>query len=62
MLFNPEESIDLQGQTGPFVQYSYARIQSIKAKVGNVKVGGGLIRRDNEGSTARPDSDNTSWW
>ncbi|CAN5226544.1 arginine--tRNA ligase [soil metagenome] len=34
MLFNPEESIDLQGQTGPFVQYTYARIQSIKAKVG----------------------------
>lgn len=38
MLFNPEESIDLQGQTGPFVQYSYARIQSIKAKVGDVKI------------------------
>ncbi len=38
MLFNPEESIDLQGQTGPFVQYSYARIQSIKSKVGDVKL------------------------
>lgn len=38
MLFNPEESIDLQGQTGPFVQYTYARIQSIKAKVGTVQV------------------------
>lgn len=38
MLFNPEETIDLQGQTGPFVQYSYARIQSIKAKVGEVKI------------------------
>ncbi|MCC6818491.1 MAG: arginine--tRNA ligase [Bacteroidia bacterium] len=29
MLFNPAESIDLQGDTGPFVQYTYARIQSI---------------------------------
>ncbi|MFM6982976.1 MAG: arginine--tRNA ligase, partial [Chitinophagaceae bacterium] len=29
MLFNPEESIDLQGDTGPFVQYTYARIQSM---------------------------------
>ena len=29
ILFNPQESIDLQGYTGPFVQYSYARIQSI---------------------------------
>lgn len=38
MLFNPEESIDLQGQTGPFVQYSYARIQSIKTKVGDIKI------------------------
>lgn len=29
ILFNPEESIDLQGYTGPFVQYTYARIRSI---------------------------------
>lgn len=29
MLFNPEESIDFQGNTGPFVQYTHARIQSI---------------------------------
>jgi len=29
MLFNPEESIDLQGDTGPFVQYTYARIRSM---------------------------------
>lgn len=29
ILFNPEESIDLHGYTGPFVQYAYARIQSI---------------------------------
>lgn len=34
MLFNPQESIDLQGDTGPFVQYTYARISSmLKAAV-----------------------------
>lgn len=32
MLFNPEESIDFQGFTGPFVQYTYARIKSILRK------------------------------
>jgi arginyl-tRNA synthetase len=30
MLFNPEESIDFQGDTGPFVQYTYARIRSMQ--------------------------------
>lgn len=35
MLFNPEESVDLQGNTGPFMQYSYARIASILRKAGN---------------------------
>ncbi len=32
MLFNPEESIDFQGHTGPFIQYTYARIRSIIRK------------------------------
>ena len=32
MLFNPEESIDFNGNTGPFVQYTYARIRSILRK------------------------------
>ena len=32
MLFNPEESIDFNGNTGPFIQYAYARIQSLKRK------------------------------
>ncbi len=38
ILFNPEESVDFQGNTGPFIQYTYARIQSIlrKAKETNV--------------------------
>tara|TARA_B100001059_G_C17821041_1_gene578304 strand:+ start:1167 stop:2936 length:1770 start_codon:yes stop_codon:yes gene_type:complete len=33
ILFNPEESIDLTGNTGPFIQYAYVRIQSILKKV-----------------------------
>ena len=33
ILFNPKESIDLQGHTGPFIQYSYARIRSIFRKL-----------------------------
>lgn len=32
MLFNPQESIDFQGNTGPFIQYTHARIQSILRK------------------------------
>jgi arginyl-tRNA synthetase len=32
MLFNPEESVRLEGDTGPFIQYSYARISSIRRK------------------------------
>ena len=32
MLFNPEESIDFNGNTGPFIQYTYARIRSILRK------------------------------
>jgi arginyl-tRNA synthetase len=36
MIFNPEESIDFHGFTGPFIQYTYARIQSILRKIGTV--------------------------
>ncbi len=36
ILFNPEESVDFQGNTGPFIQYTYARIQSILRKADNV--------------------------
>ena len=32
MMFNPEESVDFNGNTGPFIQYTYARIQSILRK------------------------------
>jgi arginyl-tRNA synthetase len=34
MMFNPEESIDLNGNTGPFIQYTFARIQSLLSKAG----------------------------
>lgn len=34
MLFNPQESIDFQGDTGPFVLYTYARIQSVLKQAG----------------------------
>ncbi|WP_350287195.1 arginine--tRNA ligase [uncultured Croceitalea sp.] len=36
ILFNPEESVDFQGNTGPFIQYTYARIQSILRKAEDV--------------------------
>lgn len=44
MTFIPEDSIDFNGNTGPFVQYSYARIQSIfrKAKEKNIEIPSGL--------------------
>ena len=34
MMFNPEESIELNGNTGPFIQYAHARIQSLLSKTG----------------------------
>ncbi|MBU2997028.1 arginine--tRNA ligase [Cellulophaga baltica] len=45
ILFNPEESVDFQGNTGPFIQYTYARIQSIlrKAKELNLATVDGLV-------------------
>ena len=38
MLFNPAESIDFNGNTGPFIQYTYARIQSILRKSEGLKL------------------------
>lgn len=38
ILFNPEESVDFQGNTGPFIQYTYARIQSILRKANDTQV------------------------
>ena len=37
MLFNPAESIDFSGNTGPFIQYTYARIQSLLTKANDQK-------------------------
>ena len=39
ILFDPKESIDFQGNTGPFVQYTYARIRSILRKYNEVATG-----------------------
>jgi len=41
ILFNPEESVDFQGNTGPFIQYTYARIQSILRKAKDTQVAWG---------------------
>lgn len=50
MLFNPEESIDLQGNTGPFIQYTHARIKSIlrKANTDNLQIDTNLILNKEE--------------
>ncbi len=51
MVFNPEESIDFHGFTGPFVQYTYARIQSILRKVPldvSVKISMDLLKHEKE--------------
>jgi arginyl-tRNA synthetase len=37
MLFNPEESIDFTGNTGPFIQYTHARIRSLAIKAGKLE-------------------------
>jgi len=38
MIFNPEESVDLQGQTGPYIQNAFVRIKSILRKAGELKI------------------------
>ncbi len=56
MVFNPEESIDFHGFTGPFVQYTYARIKSILRKqldseqlaVGNDQMNNDLLKAEKE--------------
>jgi len=48
LLFDPLESIDFQGTTGPFVQYSYARIRSILRKTAMVRPWKGVDHRLNE--------------
>ncbi|HMK27886.1 MAG TPA: arginine--tRNA ligase [Chitinophagaceae bacterium] len=52
MIFNPEESIDFHGFTGPFVQYTYARIKSILRKAqgtsDKVQVGNSLLKLEKD--------------
>ena len=51
MIFNPEESIDFHGFTGPFVQYTYARIKSILRKESlqaEVSIGNDLLKLEKE--------------
>ena len=43
MLFNPEESIEFQGNTGPFIQYTHARIRSIIRKARQLEIDFGKI-------------------
>ena len=43
MLFNPEESIDFNGNTGPFIQYTFARIQSVLRKANDNGIQWGRI-------------------
>ena len=38
MIFNPEESVDLQGQTGPYIQYSFVRINGLRQRVEKERV------------------------
>lgn len=38
MIFNPEESVDLQGQTGPYIQYSFVRINGLMQRVEKEKI------------------------
>lgn len=51
MIFNPEESIDFQGFTGPFIQYTHARIRSILRKekpVAALHAGSNLLKEEKE--------------
>ena len=47
MLFDPAASIDLQGHTGPFIQYTHARIKSLLRKAGELSHAAGQLTTDN---------------
>jgi arginyl-tRNA synthetase len=47
MVFNPEESLDMQGQTGPYIQNAFVRIQSIFRKVGDFQITDQLVGHAN---------------
>lgn len=54
MLFNPQESIDFQGDTGPFVQYTYARIKSILRKAPTVEQWSGTVSVNQDSHSLLP--------
>jgi arginyl-tRNA synthetase len=47
ILFDPKESVDFQGNTGPFIQYTYARIQSILRKAADIVAGKTINTKQN---------------
>ena len=54
MIFNPEESIDMQGNTGPFIQYTHARCRSVLRKAGEFTRGyGTYLANDKEWAVIR---------
>lgn len=57
MLFNPEESIEFQGNTGPFIQYTHARISSILRKADQLGVGLAKIDFDGVGQLHQMEKD-----
>jgi arginyl-tRNA synthetase len=48
MIFNPEESIDFHGFTGPFIQYTHARIKSILRKVSPFTIGNSMTAENSQ--------------
>ena len=59
MLFNPEESIDFNGNTGPFIQYTYARIRSILRKAQTIDHSPLTI--DHSAAQKEVDANNGQW-
>ncbi|MDD5783767.1 MAG: arginine--tRNA ligase, partial [Prevotella sp.] len=57
MLFNPEESIDFNGNTGPFIQYTHARIRSILRKAAETQENNDLANVDTDGLLSQKEID-----
>ena len=57
MLFNPEESIDFNGNTGPFIQYTHARIRSILRKAAETQENTDLANVDTDGLLSQKEID-----
>ena len=49
IVFNPEESLSLEGNSGPYVQYALIRAKSVLKKAEDISRAGGVDRKDNEG-------------